>query len=83
MRSISSNDVIIIESCTGSGKTVRVPQFILDSDSSAKIAVTQPRRIATRTVSERVAFERDSTVGSHEVGYKVCNCMIYVCICRK
>ena len=54
--------MLVIRGETGSGKTTCVPQFILDDFASrmekCKIWVTQPRKIAARTVSMRVA-ERD------------------------
>jgi HrpA-like RNA helicase len=62
------NAVIIGE--TGSGKTTRIPDFLLDSFPEAHIAVTQPRRVAARSVARFVADRRGGKVGE-EVGYHV------------
>ncbi len=62
------NGVIIGE--TGSGKTTRIPEFLLDAHPQAKIAITQPRRVAARSVSRYVAARRGEEVGG-EVGYQV------------
>lgn len=76
-----AHQVLICVGETGSGKTTKIPQIILDAgllndDSDSKdsgrqhIAVTQPRRVGAMTVSQRVASERRGCVGD-EVGYRV------------
>ena len=69
---IKSNQVSIVCGHTGSGKTTKIPQICLDLKLGArgKIAHTQPRRIAARSVAARIAEELKVTVGN-EVGYKV------------
>ena len=69
---IVNNPVSIICGHTGSGKTTQIPQICLDIGLGArgKIAHTQPRRIAARTVAARIAEELDTTLGK-EIGYKV------------
>uniref|UniRef100_A0A2S2PIY3 RNA helicase n=1 Tax=Schizaphis graminum TaxID=13262 RepID=A0A2S2PIY3_SCHGA len=60
MEAISENDVIIIVGETGSGKTTQVPQFLYEagySNGNKMIGVTEPRRIAAISVSQRVAEE--------------------------
>lgn len=55
------------------GKTTQVPQFIFDDPEigpSAKIAVTQPRRLSAISVSERIATERSESLGD-VVGYNI------------
>ncbi|MBS9778318.1 MAG: ATP-dependent RNA helicase HrpA [Gammaproteobacteria bacterium] len=69
---IKNNQVSIICGHTGSGKTTQIPQICLDIGLGArgKIAHTQPRRIAARTVAARIAEELGVELGN-EVGYKV------------
>ncbi|PIE44714.1 MAG: hypothetical protein CSA45_05590 [Gammaproteobacteria bacterium] len=69
---IKNNQVSIICGHTGSGKTTQIPQICLDIGLGArgKIAHTQPRRIAARTVAARIAEELGVTLG-REIGYKV------------
>ena len=54
---------------TGSGKTTQLPKLCLESGRS-RIAHTQPRRLAARTVAARIAEEMKVPLGS-EVGYAV------------
>lgn len=63
---------LVIEAPTGSGKSTRVPGFILDSGAggTGEIVVMQPRRIAARMLARRVASERGVSLGG-EVGYQV------------
>ncbi|UMM11340.1 hypothetical protein L5515_000674 [Caenorhabditis briggsae] len=74
LKSIDDNEVVIISGGTGCGKTTQVPQFILDDAAEKKkkvrIMVTQPRRLAAISISERVAKERGESLG-HIVGYKI------------
>ena len=69
---IQTNQVSIVCGHTGSGKTTKIPQICLDLKLGArgKIAHTQPRRIAARSVAARIAEELKVTLGN-EVGYKV------------
>lgn len=56
---IQANQVVVICGETGSGKTTQIPKICLEMGRGRNglIACTQPRRIATVTVAERVAQE--------------------------
>ena len=68
-RAIAENQVVIVAGATGSGKTTQLPKICL-SLGRTRIAHTQPRRIAARTIAERIAEELQVPVGD-TVGYKV------------
>lgn len=74
LRKIEENPVTIISGATGSGKTTQVPQYILEQCSiqrkKCKIVCTQPRRLSTISVAERVGNEQNANLGD-EVGYQV------------
>lgn len=65
--SIINNQVTIIQAETGAGKSTQVPRFLLEEGFSC--LVTQPRRLAARTVAERVAYEYGCEFGT-VVGYR-------------
>ena len=69
---IRDNQVVIVAGETGSGKTTQLPKICLDLGLGVRgqIGHTQPRRIAARTVAERIAAELDTELGT-TVGYKV------------
>ncbi len=71
-RAIELHQVIIIAGETGSGKTTQLPKICLalGRGRNAMIAHTQPRRLAARTVAQRIAQELDSRVGEL-VGFQV------------
>ncbi|MGQ3256769.1 MAG: ATP-dependent RNA helicase HrpA [Microbacterium aurantiacum] len=66
---VAHHQVVIVAGATGSGKTTQLPKICLDLGRQ-KIAHTQPRRIAARTIAERIAEELAVPLGS-TVGYKV------------
>lgn len=68
-RAIGENQVVIVAGATGSGKTTQLPKICLELGRTS-IAHTQPRRLAARTIAERVSDELDVPLGSI-VGYKV------------
>ncbi len=68
-RAIEDHQVVIVAGATGSGKTTQLPKICLELGRT-RIAHTQPRRIAARTIAERIAEELHVPLGS-TVGYKV------------
>ncbi|HVV12824.1 MAG TPA: ATP-dependent RNA helicase HrpA [Amycolatopsis sp.] len=69
---IRDNQVVIVAGETGSGKTTQLPKICLELGLGVRgqIGHTQPRRLAARTVAERIAGELHTELGS-TVGYKV------------
>jgi ATP-dependent helicase HrpA len=68
-RAIRDNQVVIVAGETGSGKTTQLPKIALEIGRE-NIGHTQPRRLAARTIAERIAEELDEDVGGL-VGYQV------------
>ncbi len=77
-RAIRDHQVVIVAGETGSGKTTQLPKICLElgrgtPDENGRprmIGHTQPRRIAARSVSERIAEELGTELGE-VVGYQV------------
>ncbi|MEU3662662.1 ATP-dependent RNA helicase HrpA [Streptomyces sp. NPDC032940] len=69
---IRDHQVVIVAGETGSGKTTQIPKICVELGRGVRgmIGHTQPRRIAARTVAERVAEELDTPLGE-TVGWKV------------
>lgn len=63
---------VIVTAPTGSGKSTRIPGWIVDEGlaGGGKVVVVQPRRLAARMLASRVARERGVELGG-EVGYRV------------
>lgn len=65
---VRNSRVTIVKGETGCGKTVRVPQFILDDaimegqGAHCNIVVVQPRRLTTMDTAKYVASERGERV---------------------
>lgn len=66
---IANHQVVIVAGETGSGKTTQLPKICLQL-GRRHIGHTQPRRIAARSVAERLADEMAIPLGS-TVGYQV------------
>ncbi|WP_316315883.1 DEAD/DEAH box helicase, partial [Clavibacter michiganensis] len=67
---IRNNQVVIVAGATGSGKTTQLPKICLELGRE-HIGHTQPRRIAARTIAERVAEELGGGELGGLVGYQV------------
>ncbi len=69
---IRDHQVVIVAGETGSGKTTQIPKICLDLGRgvTGMIGHTQPRRLAARTVADRIAEELGTELGDI-VGYKV------------
>jgi ATP-dependent helicase HrpA len=69
---IANNQVVIVAGETGSGKTTQLPKICLELGLGTRglIGHTQPRRLAARSVANRIADELNSPLGEI-VGFKV------------
>lgn len=72
VEAVEKNQVVIVAGETGSGKTTQLPKVCLAAGRGRKglIGHTQPRRLAARTVSNRIAEELQVKLGD-VVGYQV------------
>ena len=72
LEALEDNQVIVVESPTGSGKTTQLPMVLHEAGfaDGGIIGVTQPRRIAAVSVSEYIAQELGEGNGG-KVGYKM------------
>ncbi len=71
-KALDEHQVIIVAGETGSGKTTQLPKICLNAGRGTRglIGHTQPRRIAARSVSARIAEELGPEAG-RQVGYQV------------
>lgn len=69
LAALRANQVVVIAGATGSGKTTQLPKMCLELGRES-IAHTQPRRIAARSVAERISQELKVDLGDL-VGYQV------------
>lgn len=71
-RAIEQHQVVIVAGETGSGKTTQLPKICaeLGRGKYGLIGHTQPRRLAARSVANRIAEEMQCELGG-VVGYKV------------
>ena len=72
IEAIQKNQIIIVAGETGSGKTTQLPQIAMLAGRglTGMIGHTQPRRIAARSVSQRIAEEVGEKLGQ-SIGFKV------------
>jgi ATP-dependent helicase HrpA len=66
---LRAHQVVVVAGETGSGKTTQLPKIAL-TVGRHRVAHTQPRRIAARSVAQRIAEETGTPLGSL-VGWKV------------
>ncbi|MDY2839609.1 MAG: ATP-dependent RNA helicase [Treponema sp.] len=69
---LENNQVVIVESPTGSGKTTQIPVILYEAGYATNgiIGVTQPRRIAALSISEFISKQLGTTYPGL-VGYKM------------
>lgn len=72
LKMLNHNQVVVVESPTGSGKTTQLPIILHEAGYTEKgvLGVTQPRRIAAVSVSEFIARQLNTTI-PRTVGYKM------------
>ncbi|CAG7651935.1 unnamed protein product [Allacma fusca] len=72
LKIIKANQVVIVKGETGSGKSTQLTQYLYEAGFAihGKIGCTQPRRIAAKSLAQRVADEMGSNLGD-KVGYKI------------
>ena len=70
---LETTQTLVVVGETGCGKSTQLPQYLLEAGwatDGRRIGVTQPRRVATLTLAQRVAEEKSVRLGA-EVGYVV------------
>ncbi|MCB1608921.1 MAG: ATP-dependent RNA helicase HrpA, partial [Xanthomonadales bacterium] len=69
---LRQHQVIVVAGSTGCGKSTQLPKLLLEAGFGARglIGVTQPRRIAARSLARRVADELGEAVGER-IGWQV------------
>ena len=72
LSALKKHQVIVVAGETGSGKTTQLPKICLEAGLGqfGRIAHTQPRRLAARSVAQRIAQELETELGS-TVGYQI------------
>lgn len=70
--SVANNPITIVEAPPGSGKTTRVAPALMALNCAVgkRLYLLQPRRLAAKSVGQRIAWEQGTRVGDR-VGYQV------------
>jgi ATP-dependent helicase HrpB len=66
-RHLASHRAVVVSAAPGAGKTTRIPPALVDN---GPVILLQPRRVAARAVSRRIAEEQGWVVG-REVGWQI------------
>jgi ATP-dependent helicase HrpB len=64
---LATHRAVVVSAAPGAGKTTRIPPALVDG---GPVILLQPRRVAARAVTRRIAEERGWTVG-REVGWQI------------
>lgn len=70
---IRDNPVVVVKGETGSGKSTQIPKYLVSAgftNNGKTIAITQPRRVAAKSLAARVARETGTELGNL-VGFAV------------
>ncbi|XP_076859580.1 putative ATP-dependent RNA helicase DHX37 [Brachyhypopomus gauderio] len=75
MEAVRENECVVLCGETGSGKTTQMPQFLYEggyASAGGIIGVTEPRRVAAVSMSQRVAKEMNLSTGvvSYQIRYE-------------
>lgn len=72
VETVNTHLVTLICGETGSGKSTQLPQFLAQKnyEKLGKIAITQPRRLATISLARRVSEEMNYKIGQ-QIAYQV------------
>jgi HrpA-like RNA helicase len=70
LKALREHPAIVVQGGTGSGKTTQLPKFLLEAGFAASglIGVTQPRRIAALSITDRL---RQETGSANLIGAKI------------
>ncbi|MFT4702588.1 MAG: ATP-dependent helicase HrpB, partial [Bradymonadia bacterium] len=62
MAAFAQDDRVIVGAATGSGKSTRLPEWLLDA-VDGQVLVVEPRRVACRSLASYLASQRGESVG--------------------
>lgn len=69
LQKFRENQVIILQSSAGSGKSTQLPQYLLEA-TKGRVVITEPRAIAVESVANRVSAEMVSALAPEGlIGY--------------